>query len=449
MKYQTTTVTSDFEACVPRASTSVRFDPDRHAEFCTAALETYAFARREAVVIDAITVVAAVEYMDRSVKRSGLAWQRRLRVVIPVYDLSEWRRSEVADLLREAVSFLTGDDWAIEFVQRAGNPLLKPQDTLPLPSETRSVIAYSDGMDSRAVASLIDAQSPGRLLRVRVGSKAIAGERRAGKAVPFTGIPYQLRVETRKAESSARSRGLKFAVFAGIAAYLANAGEVIVPESGQGIFGPALIPVFHSYADFRNHPLFTARVERFLKALLGHSVSFIFPRMWSTKAQTLREYVETLHTTDWSETRSCWQDSRWCSFNGKRRQCGICAACILRRMSVFAAGLREPDEAFICECLGAETLEDSLVPGFRHFGKAFRDYAIAGVLQLDHFAGLVQNARATAVHSTLVAHTLSRESDETNADLTTLIHTHSREWASFLDRQGANSFLRHWTVRAQ
>lgn len=425
---------------------TVRFDPDKHTDICTAALETYAFARREAVVIDAITAVAAVEYMDRSVKRPGLGWRRELSVVIPVYDLATWKQPEVLSSLHDAVSFLTGDTWQITFCQRAGSPLPKPQDTLPLPNETASVIVYSDGLDSRAVASLIDARSPSQLLRVRVGSRAIAGESRAGKAVPFTGIPYQLRIEGRKAESSARSRGFKFATFAGIAAYLADAHEVIVPESGQGIFGPAMIPVFHSYADYRNHPLFTARVERFLQALLGHTVKFAFPRLWNTKAETLREYVSSLNVTDWRETRSCWQDSRWCSFDGKRRQCGICAACILRRMSVFAAGLSEPDEAFLCERLAAGTLEESLVPGFRHFGKSFEEYAIAGVLQLDHFAGLQNNGRSIAVHSHLVSQALSKSYEEIQSGLTALIQNHSCEWHIFVDQQGSESFLRDWTV---
>ncbi len=51
--------------------------------------------------------------------------------------------------------------------------------------------------------------------------------------------------------------------------YLAGASRVIVPESGQGALGPALVPVGQAYVDYRSHPLFTERMERFLAALLG------------------------------------------------------------------------------------------------------------------------------------------------------------------------------------
>lgn len=117
-------------------------------------------------------------------------------------------------------------------------------------------------------------------------------------------------------------------------------------------------------------------------------------------------------------------------------------------MSVFAAGLQEPDDKFICEHLEADSLEGAIVPGFRHFGKAFKDYAIAGVLQLDHFAAFKTNARSIAVHAMLVGHAMSFEPDEANSKLTALILEHSREWKCFLDRQGASSFLRQWTVNA-
>ncbi len=75
--------------------------------------------------------------------------------------------------------------------------------------------------------------------------------------------------ERRFVESSARSRGFKFAVLSGLAAYLAKANKVFVPESGQGALGPAIVTVGQAYEDFRNHPRFTKKMSAFLKALLG------------------------------------------------------------------------------------------------------------------------------------------------------------------------------------
>ena len=95
----------------------------------------------------------------------------------------------------------------------------------------------------------------------------------------------------RSVESSGRSRGFKFALLSGVAAYLSGTKQVIVPESGQGALGPSLIPVGQEYEDYRNHPLFTHRMTVFLSALLDHKVRYTHPRLWHTKAETLAEFV--------------------------------------------------------------------------------------------------------------------------------------------------------------
>src|SRR5205085_6183547 len=112
--------------------------------------------------------------------------------------IDTWRGNDVIGAVERVLCLLTGDIWQIELVNRIGRCVGKPQNSLPLPDETKSVIAYSDGLDSRAVAEMIDTESPGSLLRVRVGSKASAGERRSGLPVPFTGIPYQINMRGRK-----------------------------------------------------------------------------------------------------------------------------------------------------------------------------------------------------------------------------------------------------------
>src|SRR5690606_18521979 len=144
-----------------------------------------------------------------------------------------------------------------------------------------------------------------------------------------------------------------------------------------------------AYPDFRSHPLFTMRMERFLKALLKRPVRFVFPRIWSTKGETLKAYAALPGSDDWRETRSCWQNARHCSLNGQLVQCGVCAACMLRRMSIHAAGLTDDDSVYACSDLRAATFEDSVQPGFRMRGPALREYAIAGTQHLDHMADLV------------------------------------------------------------
>ncbi len=254
----------------------------------TAALESYAFAQWEPVIYDAMVVAASIEYADRSFPRPKLGWSREFTVRVPVLEPLRWTDRAVYDTLQDAASFLTGDSRTFEFVLRNGETPRPPQDCLQFSITTDAVMAFSDGMDSRAVAGLT-AQALGRkLVRVRVGSK-VGGRPEPGETLPFAAVPYNVKAS---GETSARSRGFKFALISGIAAYLAGASEIVLPESGQGIFGPALVTSSaQAYPDFRSHPLFTMRMERVLAALLKRPVRFVFPRIWSTKGETLKAYA--------------------------------------------------------------------------------------------------------------------------------------------------------------
>ncbi len=97
----------------------VGFRPGYDANFSTQALESYAFAKFEPIVYDAMVLAAAVEYADRLLKRPALRWARRFSVTLPVHDPKHWRSAPVLDSLCDALGFLTGDSWEFEFVGRS------------------------------------------------------------------------------------------------------------------------------------------------------------------------------------------------------------------------------------------------------------------------------------------------------------------------------------------
>ena len=189
-----------------------------------------------------------------------------------------------------------------------------------------------------------------KLVRVRVGTKDYDGHDPSKQ--PFASIPYDVNAGAKKfVESSARSRGFKFALISGLAAFLSKAGQIIVPESGQGALGPSLIVVGQGYEDYRSHPLFTGRMEKFLLALLGQGPLSIPPTL-EHESRNLKEFVDECDDrASWMKTWSCWQQNRHSSVDDKRRHCGICAACMLRRLSVHAAGLKETPETYVWENL--------------------------------------------------------------------------------------------------
>jgi 7-cyano-7-deazaguanine synthase in queuosine biosynthesis len=346
--------------------------------------------------------------------------------------------------LHEALGFLTGDFWRVEFVQRRSAAPAPPQNYLNLPVPTKAVLAYSDGMDSRAVAGLLGAVLGEELIRVRVGSKS--WDRANGSTEPFTAVPYDVPCNMPNREASSRSRGFKFALISGIAAYLTGAKEIVIPESGQGAIGPALITAGHAYPDYRNHPLFTMRMGRFLKALLGHDAHFVFPRIWSTKGETLREFVSLPGGGNWASTRSCWRNNQWSSVNGKLRQCGVCAACMLRRVSVHSAGLTEAADVYVCTDMSAPTLEKAIDPAFTRRSGVFREYAIAGVLHMDHLAEMASPdaARLVKRHALFLGPALGLEPEVAGERLTALLKRHAEEWSSYMDSVRADSFIRQW-----
>ena len=259
----------------------------------------------------------------------------------------------------------------------------------------------------------------------------------------------------RSVESSGRSRGFKFALLSGVAAYLSGTKQVIVPESGQGALGPSLIPVGQEYEDYRNHPLFTHRMTVFLSALLDHKVRYTHPRLWHTKAETLAEFVANCPDgPNWMQTRSCWQDSMRVSVSGKRRQCGVCAARMLRRMSVHAAGLTECRQSYVWEDLTAARFEDGAAFEFenRKPQGALYEYAIAGTLHLDHLADILHSSANQVGLSRqvfLLSRSLGLSEEETRTKLERLLEKHTEEWNGFIDSLGPRSFVTQWVRKGE
>src|SRR6185312_15191990 len=144
--------------------------------------------------------------------------------------------------------FLTGDVWRFRFEARR-EPAPEPKQTsLPLPPRRSVIMPYSEGLDSLAVYALTAATEADQLVRVRLGSSGVDAETLRKDRQPFTRVPYHVSAPKRP-ESSARSRGFKFAVVTAIAASLSGISRIVVTESGQGALGPVLVRSSHAYPD--------------------------------------------------------------------------------------------------------------------------------------------------------------------------------------------------------
>lgn len=426
-----------------RIGSDIEFNIDRMA--------TYFFKRWSPVIEDALLVAGAVEYCDMSTGRPAASWSRDIELQVPVFELAKWNEASVKDALHSALNHLTGDRWTVHFVQRSGNGAPRGQQPLELEYVAKAVIPFSDGLDSCSVAEIEGRTLGNALVRIRLGA-ARDLRRKHRRQKPFANVPYTVKGEHK--EPSMRSRGFKFGVVSGLAAYLANSSRVIMPESGQGVIGPAIVPLGQAYPDFRSHPTFLRKHEKFLEALLGQKITFELPRLWNTKGETLKAHVDGCkEKSNWEETHSCWQQNRHTSVAGKRRHCGVCAACLLRRMSVHAAGLHERADQYVWENLSTPTFEEGAAPQFdraKITGK-MRQYAIAGTLHLDHLAAFIRsdtNQAELNLHIFQLARTCGLPETLVRDNLQRLLNQHDKEWRSFLDTLGESSFLRNWVDAA-
>ncbi|SMF34047.1 7-cyano-7-deazaguanine synthase (queuosine biosynthesis) [Azospirillum oryzae] len=414
----------------------------REISFDTEALNAFDIRGCQPHHYDLLVLSAAIEFADRKWKRPK-SWVRNFHVTIPVVDLANWRRPLVINTLERVLKHLTCDLWQFNFVQaKSLSPIGSRQIHFDFGKNKALAIAYSDGLDSRAVSALCG--DINEVLCIRVAKKR---QRRKEGDSPFSQLPFEVKGH-RGEESSFRSRGFQFAAVTAIASQLANVERIVVPESGQGALSPVLAPLYVTYPDYRNHPTFFRKMEQFIAAVLGHRVKFEQPRLWFTKGQTLREFLGLQGKTSkhLESTRSCWQKRRVVNVPGKK-QCGLCAACLLRRLSLHAAGVNDAPNNYVVSNLGASDVIKALDSVSR---KADRELMINyGSVGARHFQKLANMANWTdddlRVHVSEISTALGADYKETLKNLRSLLATHAEEWHSFVAVQGRDSFLMSWT----
>jgi hypothetical protein len=436
-------VEDDDSSRAPSCTNSKIVKLGKDIEFSPTALDSYNYSGWKPLHHDLLVLSSALEYADRTKRRTPSRWHREFKIVIPVNDLPRWNEHDVRTSLSEALKKLTGDNWDFEFYRARENCIAHArQRHLCFGDKKEFAIAFSDGLDSKCVTGIYESNSSA--LKVRISNRGI----KSGVKEPFDRIPFT--VKARSNESSQRTRGFKFAVATAIAADVAGIQKIIVPESGQGALGPVLLPIHNVYADYRNHPSFFRKMERFIRVILGHTLIYEQPRLWSTKGETIKEYLKITGSpaNSLNLTRSCWQ-TRWnIESSNIRSQCGLCAACLLRRMSMFSAGINEPDDAYMFSDLSNNDFEKSRISESNAISyRTMIQYGIVGARHLDH---LSQLSSAKDVYLLPYAHAIARtqgsDKDLTFEQLRQLLIRHSQEWKEFVSSLGPETFIKNWII---
>lgn len=416
----------------------------KHIKFDTKIWDSFAKEGCQKVHYDLLLLCAAIEIADRKWKRPK-GWSRAMHLTVPVLAFDIWQRPDVKRALKAVLDYLTCDSWNFEFIEaKEQNPCKFKQGYLWYGGPETFVFAYSEGLDSRAVGGLEEQFAHGSYLRV-----AKTHSRRSALEPYFTEIPFNV-ANTTSNESSFRSRGFQFAAVTAIAAHMRNLSRIVVPESGQGALGPAMLPLHMLYPDYRNHPSFFRRMEIFVQTLLNHQVKYEQPRLWSTKGQTLTEFAALSPNNKYSllNTKSCWQKRHIVNIDRTTKQCGLCAACLLRRMSLHSAGINEDPSGYVIYDLGTSDLKKAMKDiRTQNARDNMIEYGLAGVRHFQHFADFAAHTEEDLrVHIFDIAEATGLSQEIVYRNLKALFKSHAQEWQAFIAAQGASSFLRDWLV---
>lgn len=401
---------------------------------------------------DLSVLLGAVKYADRFVRRKhGAGWARQLRLTVPVYELATWRRDDVASALTDALQYLTGDVWQVYFLKRRRKAAQSGQvPLLDSPDRRRVFIPFSHGLDSFAQSQLLKAGDVGMdVIPVHLRSSRVDGTMKSlGRLAKheLVPIPVSARVnEPRHSEQSFRTRPFLYDGLAAYAAVLSGGGEVVIPENGQGSLGGSLVRLGAEAPHRSCHPGFTTRLGRFFKYLTGCEVTFVHPALFQTKGQVLRNLSQVQPDSEaWlAEHPSCSYDARHANRNRKQVHCGVCGNCLLRRMSLFAAGITDTTDYKVND-LHAESLEEALVDGDKLLTRAsYNDIARNAARSMQRLADLVGGTTQYRVASEAVglAEYLGRSGSEVRGALDEMLEQHSHEWAGFLEYSGKSSWV--------
>ena len=106
-------------------------------------------------------------------------------------------------------------------------------------------------------------------------------------------------------------------------------------------------------------------------------------------------------------------------------------------------------ETYVATDMSAKTLQEAIDKDFTRQTRAFREYAIAGVLYMDHLADMADPDAAPMVkrHATLLAPAVGLSREEAEERLSALLRKHAEEWKNYLDSLGGHSFVKLWVGR--
>ncbi len=326
---------------------------------------------------DLLRIAATVYFIDRLVKRdrrSGpSSWARQIACSIEVREPEFWNDSSVHNLVEQCVGFVSGDEWSFQFLP----------DRCAKPRRSRRLFSACDLFDSPPVASLYSGgldSAAGLACRLSSGVckpyLPIVVRHRSDIARNATlqlrqlsdyfgvnlnpVVPVMSMIPPKQLvgheELSQRARGFLFVSVGGVIAGTTGANELELYESGIGaVNAPLLAGMEGSQATRGTHPKFLNLMSQLLERVLGRRIHVTLPYVESTKGEVVKHLTDEALQKVALQTVSCAHFPVRLEKGEQCRSCGVCPACIFRRVALNTAGIHEDRSRYQHDLLDSRT----------------------------------------------------------------------------------------------
>jgi hypothetical protein len=358
-----------------------------------------------------------------------------------------------SETLKELLWYLCGDVWDLIFEPMSGGVAAQTQEYLLdfMPKKPAKVMLFSGGLDSFAGAAkqMEDADHFHVLVsgwthsRMKVGQEdqsnlLLKGREGNGHRVA---VRYGLEDKaSEKLESSQRTRGIVHAVLGAITALQVETDTLHIYENGIGALNLPFDETQSGWQVSRAvHPQTVLLIERLIRQISGQHFRVRMPFFFQTKAESLSDSDVRRFAHGIPLTFSC---DRFPNYYARKRQCGTCSSCILRRLSLESAGLAQydppEDYAFDVESVAeipkrsAAFVLDKFDAQAERFSKAIQ--CENPWRELTRCSPELREAENSLIEAGIPQMTVHQK-------LIRLLNQHSTEWMKFSGRNALERFL--------
>ncbi len=299
------------------------------------------------VVADLLDLACSANILDRHVRRGPPgteAWPRQMDHALCLRRPEVWGSTEVHDALMRLLHWMTEDQWSL--VNTPG-PVAQParQMRLPLDHGDRKVVLFSGGLDATAGTAMhLDAGEALLGVAVETNSAMSAYQKGVASALMALGsgdlkvapVTFHRIGERRWEDASRRTRGLLFLVCGWVAARRTRERTLLVFENGIGALNlPYTAAQSGCMTSRAVHPR-TLHLAAELFSLIDESPFAVHnPYLNRTKGWMCSQLPATAALAC-GLSESC--DLAAAGRSPLDRRCGRCSSCLLRRVSLHAAG---------------------------------------------------------------------------------------------------------------